>query len=77
MVMSQQCTTGKDLRDFYTDALAVSHKSQEPILAGVMPDHFNYQEVSEIREHAYSNMLKARRLYWEHIQEHECQAHQA
>jgi hypothetical protein len=75
MVTSQQCSTGNDLRDLYTDALAAFHKSQDPILAGVMPGHPNYHEVSEAREQAYSNMLKARRLYWEHIEEHGCQAH--
>ena len=55
--------------------VAAFRKSQESILAGVLPDQPKYREVCEIREQAYGAMLKSRRIYWEHLQEHGCRAH--
>ena len=69
------CITEEMLLDLCTDAQAAFHKAQEPVLTGVAQDHPKYHEVRELREHAYTAMLKARRLYWEHVQEHGCQAH--
>jgi hypothetical protein len=74
MVTPEVCDTEKQLMDLYTDALAAFHKSQEPILAGVLQDHPQYAKVRELREQAYQSMLKARCLYWEHVQEHGCRA---
>jgi hypothetical protein len=73
MVMG--CSTAKGLLDLYTKTLAVFNEVQNPILAGVRPGHPAYAEVEELREQAHKAMLKARRLYWEHIQEHGCRAH--
>jgi hypothetical protein len=64
----------KRLMDIYTEALSAFHKSQQPILAGVLHGHPRYAKIRELQEQAYDSMLKARRLYWEHIQEHNCRA---
>jgi hypothetical protein len=70
------CSTAKGLLDLYTKTLAVCQEFQEPILAGVMPGHPVYADIEELREQAHKAMLKARRIYWEHIQEHGCRAQQ-
>jgi hypothetical protein len=58
--------------DCYTAALAAYNKSQEVPLDGMLPDHPGYQEVRGLKDRAFESLLKARKLYWEHVAEHKC-----
>jgi hypothetical protein len=71
---SQGCPEAKQLLDLYTDALALFHRSQEPMLAGVVPGHPDYPEVCTIRDNAHQAFLKMKRMYWEHVREHGCRS---
>jgi hypothetical protein len=69
-VTPEGCTTAKELLDLYANALALFHKSQEPILAGIVPRHPDYPEIRAIRDNAHQEFLKMKRMYWEHVREH-------
>jgi hypothetical protein len=58
--------------DCYTAALAAFHKSQEVLLAGMLPDHPRYPEVRRLKDRAFESLLRARKLYWDHVAEHQC-----
>lgn len=55
-----------------TAALAAFHKSQEVLLAGMLPDHPKYQEVRRLKDRAFESLLRARKVYSNHVTEHKC-----
>jgi hypothetical protein len=46
-----------------------------PPQAGIRSGHPKYAEVHQLRDRAYRTVLKTRRLYRAHIQEHGCRVH--
>jgi hypothetical protein len=58
--------------DCCTAALAAYHKSQEVLLGGILPDHPRYLEVRRLKDRAFESLLRARKLYWNHVAEHKC-----
>jgi hypothetical protein len=58
--------------DCYTAALTAFHKSQEALLAGMSPDDPRYPEARLIKDRAFGILLRARKLYWDHVAEHKC-----
>jgi hypothetical protein len=57
-VPSHGCVEAKVLLELYTEAIAAFHKSQEPILAGILPNHPTYSELRELRERATTQCSK-------------------
>jgi hypothetical protein len=58
--------------DCYTAALTAFHKSEEVLLAGMLPDHPKYREARRVKDRAFSILLRARKVYWDHVAEHKC-----
>jgi hypothetical protein len=58
--------------DCYTAALAAYYKSQNPLLTGLPPDDPKYLEVRHLRDRAFEALFRARKIYWDHVAEHEC-----
>ena len=58
--------------DCYTAALAAFHKAQEGLLAGMLPDDPRYPEVRRLKDRAFELLLRARKVYWDHVADHQC-----
>ena len=58
--------------DCYTAALTAFHKSEDPLLTGMPSGRLEYQEARRLRERAFDLLVRARRLYWDHVAEHKC-----
>jgi hypothetical protein len=69
-----ECTAAIRLLNEYTEALRVFHKVQEPLLAGLLPGHPDYNRARIDREEAYVALARARGVYWKHVQMHACRA---
>jgi len=63
------------LLDTHRAALSAFHRAQDPLFAGVLPDHPRFAEVQELRARAYRALLRTRLLYWRHVHEHGCHFH--
>jgi hypothetical protein len=69
-----ECTAAIRLLGVYTDALRAFHQVQEPLLAGLLPGHPDYNRARIDREEAYVALARARGVYWKHVQMHACRA---
>jgi hypothetical protein len=69
------CATAEVLYRIYVDSLSAFHQAQHPMLGGILPEDPKCKEVRDVRERAHEALLKARRLYWDHVQGHTCRAH--
>ena len=58
--------------DCYTAALTAFHKAQEGLLNGMSPSHPEYPEVRRLKERAFGLLLRARKVYWDHVTDHKC-----
>jgi hypothetical protein len=56
----------------YTAALAAYHKAQEALLTGMLPDHPKYPEVCRLKDRAFDTLVRARKVYGDHVAEHKC-----
>ena len=66
------CSLAREMLDCHTAALAAYHKAQEGLLAGMLPDHPKYPEVRRLKDRAFEALLRARKVYWDHVTEHKC-----
>ena len=58
--------------DCYTTALTAFHKSQEVLQSGMLPDHPKYPEACRIKDRVFELLLRARKVYWDHVADHKC-----
>ena len=56
----------------YSAALTAFRKAQDVLLAGILPDDPKYEEVRRVQIRAFEILARARKLYWEHVAEHNC-----
>ena len=68
------CSFAREMLDCYTAALAAYHKSQEELLAGMLPSDPRYSDARRIRERAFDLLVRARKVYWDHITDHKCRS---
>ncbi len=66
------CPEGIRLLQAYTQALSVFHRAQEPLVTGLSRRNPDYAEARTAREQAFSELARARGLYWKHVQMHGC-----
>lgn len=66
------CSEARQLLDCYTAALTAFNKSQEVLLAGLLPDDPRYPEARRLKDRAFGILLRARKVYWDHVTEHKC-----
>jgi hypothetical protein len=58
--------------DCYTAALAAYHEAQEGLWTSMWTGHPRYTEFRRIRDEAFDLLLRARKVYWDHVAEHKC-----
>jgi hypothetical protein len=66
------CSEAKAMLDRYTIALAHFHKAQAGLLTGMSPSHPRYAEVRGLKDRAFESLLRARKVYWDHVTDHKC-----
>jgi hypothetical protein len=66
------CDEALALLDLYMAALTAFEKSQQPFVAGMLPDHPEYETARSLRQQSHGALLRARKLYRDHIKEHGC-----
>ena len=66
-----ECTEALKLLDAYTHALRAFHTAQ-PVLAGMPLGDPEYNRARIDREETYVLLVRARGVYWKHVQMHGC-----
>ena len=66
------CPELKRLWDLYMGSLAAFHESQKPFLDGIRPHDSHYSRMRVAKERATSELIGARKNYWDHVQSHGC-----
>jgi hypothetical protein len=66
------CSEARAMLDCYTAALIAYHKTQDGLLAGMSRSDPRYEEVHQIQGRAFGLLVRARKVYWEHVTEHKC-----
>lgn len=66
------CDEAVILLENYAAALSAVCRAEALILTSVTPDHWEYENVLQVREHALEALIEARHLYWKHVASHRC-----
>jgi hypothetical protein len=64
------CQDASRLLATYKAALAAFDKVR--CVASLVPEHLTHQEAAQAREDANVVVLRARKAYWKHVDEHGC-----
>ena len=66
------CSQARKMLNCYRAALAAFRTSQKVLLTGMLPDDPRYQEALRLKERAFAILLRARKVYRDHVYEHKC-----
>jgi hypothetical protein len=68
------CCEATRLLASYKAALSAFDAVLSPCFQHLAPDHITYEEACRAKEDAFNALRRARRAYWQHIEEHHCRA---
>jgi hypothetical protein len=68
------CGEAMSLLESYKAALSAYDAVLSPCFQRLAPEHITYAEACRAKEDAFKALRRARRAYWQHIEEHRCRA---
>lgn len=68
------CSEATRLLASYKSAMAGFDAVLAPCFQRLAPEHITYREACRAKEDAFKTLRRARRAYWQHVEEHQCRA---
>ena len=68
------CSEATRLLASYKAALSAYDAVLSPCFQRLAPEHITYAEACRAKEDAFNALRRARRAYWQHVEEHQCRA---